>query len=84
MSLVLIGLAVLLYWKRRKIEILFITVALLALGLLGGSSWLFYQGSFSPERVALDRVDHQIMYIVDRERRVRFLVDRRYEPVEAV
>ena len=84
MSLVLIGLAVLLYWRRRKIEVLFITVALLALGLLGGSSWFLYLGSFSPERVALDRVDQQIMHIVDRERRIRFLVDRRYKPVEAV
>ena len=84
MSFILAGLAVLLYWKHRRINILFITVALLTIGLLGESSWLLYRGSFSPGRTTLDRVDHGIMYIVDRERRVRFFIDRRYKPVEEV
>ena len=79
MSIVLLGLGVVLGWKRRRVGILLVTISTLALGLLGASSWLLYLGRFSAERVALDRVDHQIILMVDRERRVRLLIDRRFE-----
>lgn len=80
MSVVSLGLAALLYWKRRTLGLVIICSSVAALGLLVLSSWLLYRGSLSPERAALDRVDQRIMRIVDRQRRARFLVGQRSGP----
>jgi hypothetical protein len=69
-------LFVFVYHKYRKFGATLATVAMLVVGLVIGSCWLLYQGTLSNERVMLDRVDHRIMYIVDRQRRACILMDR--------
>jgi len=83
MFALMLVLAVLVYHKRRKCGVTPAIIVTLAVGTLGASSWLLYQGTLSNERIALDRVDQRIMFIVDRQRRACVLLSLLPEAVEA-